>query len=651
MRFRSRWGNLAVRSFIAFGIFFSGATSTPAFATSRSWARVCAADMEVEPAKNFSASEAFDLDLHSGHTIQDIPTYLERNLSRELAQGLHREAKVTIVLGSNEELIRFLRERGATSIQLLGNPDGFHRVHRILREGGGEEYVISAVNGQDRLTHVMTLLKMGGFDLNRVILRGRLHRWTREYEEIFRKFGPPPDVAVVGFRSTFVSAFLKASPEGTHLLGKIRGDVQFRDRIKGSVTKHEMDGMDFYELTFDSGKRAWFFNNDLGDRIGDIFEALENFGDHKIQYSYFGTAGSVTEKLRVGDSVVPKLQTPGKSYAYVSPAAQSARAAHVPTPNVETREWLRNAIQTADFVEVEWAHILDKVKDISRLSPHFVISDLLVGPHAGDYTMWNKEQSERFVARALSDLRAALGSDRVVEAKSVPLVPGPVAGGANEPWYGFTHTGKGGAQKSFTLFQSEEDQWAYGESSDPESLASLESGLIDGFFRNIVTSDPHRASLQRQEKALESANSNFVFVLSRENHSPLAGFRAYDGTRKGMAFELTRRKKSLPELSDAVRDRKDGKVLVEIGRLYISAEIGPLVRPQVRNALKRAFRKYVESLPENAVIYGNPIQPAMARIYESFGMKTLPTGPDASIYQRATRDEILVHLSRLSDGV
>src|SRR5690606_13501526 len=100
------------------------------------------------------------------------------------------------------------RSLGWTIGAAVEKNEGFHRVLSAVDPNGKPGYVIQRVNGDDRVIHIQSLLKLAGAPEENVQTVGRTHSWRADYLKAFQRIGHKPDHVVYGFANTLVDTVL-----------------------------------------------------------------------------------------------------------------------------------------------------------------------------------------------------------------------------------------------------------------------------------------------------------------------------------------------------------------------------------------------------------------------------------------------------------
>jgi hypothetical protein len=147
-------------------------------------------------------------------------------------------------------------------------------------------------------------------------------------------------------------------------------------------------------VEYAGGARLWLFKDLYGCLAGDLVDGLLAHGVHNIVV--LGTAGALDPSASVGEWIAPgEILGPRGGWDPIpglTPLAavpRRGRFGSVPTPNVETADWLEHARREGvQFVDVELLPILAvaRGKPDLRLRLAYIVSDVLAGPRSADLT-------------------------------------------------------------------------------------------------------------------------------------------------------------------------------------------------------------------------------------------------------------------------
>lgn len=361
-------------------------------------------------------SEVAGMDLAGPHTIHDLGAYLADNLGEQTLRAA-RASKLPFVLcvGDGAETMARLAAAGWTIFDEVSKREGYHGVFLAKDREGRQAYLITRVNGDDRVVHLHSLLKLAGVGANRISTLGETRSWKPEYLVKFGEMGYVPDLVVYGFGTTALRAILEREriANAGALLKLYRASVARKAKFGGS----DLANFPIYILRFRNGKTAWIFQNMYGDLSLQLLEALSEHGAKK--FVYLGTAGALHSGFNVGDLVIPErvVGPDGKARALdwlekVSDVPVKGTYQRVSTPNLETREWTERSIKSGvDLIDVELGHWIEYAKrnPALELTPVLAVSDVLTGPNHRDMTKWSDEDRLRLRDTFLRVIGASLG--------------------------------------------------------------------------------------------------------------------------------------------------------------------------------------------------------------------------------------------------
>ena len=382
------------------------------------------------------SAPALELDPKAPHTLKDVPAYLADNLGEELlAAAAAGDANVLVLVGDGRQAASAAQAAGWTLLAAVSKREGYHRVHRARDQEGRPAFVVSRVNGADRVFHVETLLRLAGLPGARLRVSGKSVSWKAAYLQAFRAAGPAPDLVLYGFANTAVDVvLLRNREENQERFATMAANYDRRKRAPADG-EHDMAGMRFHILELADGKRVWIFPCLYGDLSRELLEALVEHGARSIVS--LGTAGAISGR-KVGDVLVPSelLRADGRreklDWLAPLPLPKGGAYQRVTTPNIETEVWARDAARRGvDLIEVELEHALDLLRDRPdvRLGAALVVSDVLTGKGRRDMTEWGLPELRALMPTLRKILDAALGvrgdaAWRLKAYRTAPLVSG-----------------------------------------------------------------------------------------------------------------------------------------------------------------------------------------------------------------------------------
>lgn len=371
------------------------------------------------------------LDAREPHTIHDLKAYLADNLGAETMAAAQSGVPFTIAVGEGSEVAAQLASQGWKLGEAVAKGAGFHRVHHAVTPDGKDSFLVWRVNGEDRRTHLQSLLQLAGVPSEKLTTTGASRSFKDDYKRTFAGLGQP-DLVVYGMGKTAAGAMLKTHPfRNAPILFDLvrrRGAPQVSDEASGRDT----DGLKMEVMRLKNGQTVWFLPPLYGDLSRDVLDALLEHGVKKLHF--VGTAGALNPAYRVGDvvSLGQQLDASGQLQKVELPSVpadrQNATYMRIDTPNRETRQWAQDASrQGVDLIEVELGYWLEELKrhpDV-RFTAQAVISDVLVGEHAQDMTKWTSWDSTAAHDEIVGAVESALGVTkkdfRVSSYEAVPL--------------------------------------------------------------------------------------------------------------------------------------------------------------------------------------------------------------------------------------
>ncbi|MBI3553352.1 MAG: hypothetical protein HY077_12730 [Elusimicrobia bacterium] len=373
------------------------------------------------------------------HTVKDLDAYLNDNLGAEtVRQARAGKASFLIAVGEGRDALAKAEELGWILGSRVDKREGYHRVFEALGPDGRFGYVVQRVNGDDRVLHIQSLLKLAGAPAGRVRTVGRSVSWRERYRRVFDKQGYVPDLVVYGFSNTAIDASLlrNAFQNGRHFATLTRNYFTKKAAISGGgEDADDLDGMSMQVVELKDGRRIWFLHCMFGDLARDLVGAAVDHGAKNI--SFIGSAGSLEGAARMGEVVVPaKYRRADGSEEIldrlpdIPGIARRGTYLRVPTPNVGTKAWTSAARKKGvDLIESELGYVLDelKLRPEVRLQVALVIAEATFGPDGRDMTEWGLFDLRKLMPSLDRILDAALGAsskDYVVKKLSTVALGG-----------------------------------------------------------------------------------------------------------------------------------------------------------------------------------------------------------------------------------
>lgn len=336
------------------------------------------------------------------HTVKNLRGYLKDNLGDDVMRVIGRgKAPILIGVGAGRESLERVKALGWRLGTKVEKREGYHQVWTARDPQGRKGYVIQRVNGDDRILHIQSLLKLAGVPADRVWTVGATVSWREHYREVFKKVGHVPDLVFYGFANSAIAATLVRSPvlNARHLL-TLRSAFNTKNAaIRGDAgDAHDLDGMSMQVLELADGRKVWFLHCLFGDLVKDLVGAAADHGAKNI--SYIGAAGSLEDHGRMGEVLIPEFhRKPDGSQERLARlpdipgVPRRGVYLRVPTPNVGTRAWTAAARASGvGLIESELAYVLEELKDRPdvRLQAALVISEAVFGPDGRDMTQWSR---------------------------------------------------------------------------------------------------------------------------------------------------------------------------------------------------------------------------------------------------------------------
>lgn len=422
----------------------SGDTVSPLF--EYDWKRVdrpIPADLDDAPRRPEGvdaqgyAREVASIPAWPAHTVKNLKGYLTDNLGAEtVAAAKAGTASFLITVGEGREALAAAEAKGWKIGKQIAKKEGFHRVFEARTPVGRRGFVLQRVNGEDRVLHVQSLLKLAGASARRVRTIGASVSMRERYKKAFAKLGYVPDLVVYGFANTAIDAALLRNgfKNGRHFATLRRNYAKKLAALSGGdAAADDLDGMNMQVLGLADGRKVWFLHCMFGDLARDLVGAVADHGAKNI--AFIGSAGSLDADGRMGEVVIPAvLRRPDGSeealdFLPVIPGVPRRGVyARVPTPNVGTKAWA-DATRAAgvNLIESELALVLGELRGRPgvRVQASLVVTEAVYGPDGRDMTEWNLKDLRALIPALQRILDAALGAtkdDWIVKSyTSVPL--------------------------------------------------------------------------------------------------------------------------------------------------------------------------------------------------------------------------------------
>jgi hypothetical protein len=370
------------------------------------------------------------------HTLENLQRYLIDNLGEETMREIKSgSGRFVIAQGEGRSVLSSLRMKGWQIGEAVKKAQGFHQIFPAVTDKGEKVQLVARVNGEDRVVHIQSLVKLAGLTEDRIVTTGAFTSLRDEYLKTFTSLGKPPDFVVYGLAGTAATAVLSAhpirnAPELLEMAGRKKRTGG--PESTGEGTPHDLEGLSMHVIELKDGRTMWFIPPLYGDLSKDMMEALVDGGARDIIFA--GTTGSLTSQLKVGAVVSPveRIRPDGtkeKLDWLASSHGEPCTYMRVPTPNVETEAWLSGSLDKGvDTIEVELGYWLDGMKKRPDIRFHVqnVVSDVLGGEAKSDMTRWTRWDNFKAQGDLREGLQAAFGLTeddlRISRYRSVPLL-------------------------------------------------------------------------------------------------------------------------------------------------------------------------------------------------------------------------------------
>lgn len=303
-----------------------------------------------------------------------------------------------VVFGPSRAPLSYFAPGTVASVREISNPFGAFNSAVVKLQNGTTTFLFTNINGSSRETQLLSLLKLAGISPQKIFTVGRSTPYRELYRRTFERIGHQPDLVVFGFANTALEGILEnpAVREAGRMLEQNRAYAD-RKWIKPSFDQHELQSLGVQVVETASGKKIWFIDNEYGDRAGWLMQALNDVGARRTVF--FGTAGSLNPKFKVGDLVSPAnfagVETKLQNTRVGSKLPLAGTHGDVDSPSLETLDWVaEQSRKGVDYVEVELQKVLPHVTNDSDFSAYLVISDEIHTTHVKDYTLWGEAERQ-----------------------------------------------------------------------------------------------------------------------------------------------------------------------------------------------------------------------------------------------------------------
>lgn len=294
------------------------------------------------------------------HTVKDLPRWIEDNVGRgPLGNG----RPFFIAEGDAGETAAALKAEGWTLRGEFAKETGFHKVIDATAPNGEKANLILGVNGESRVIHLQSFLKLAGIAAENVLTRRGFRSWKNEYLRAFKEIGHVPDLVVYGLTRPAMRA----------LIGDLPGLEKFWEdfNAKNAPQENDISRRPMKVITLADGRRIWFFMPLFGELAGDLMEAVLEHGAKKVLVT--SAAGSLDPAMRLGTWFDPR------DGGHLS----------MPTSNTQTLRWAEDAYRKGGrTVDMEYGPILAAFakRPDAALKMAYFVSDVMRGPERTDLT-------------------------------------------------------------------------------------------------------------------------------------------------------------------------------------------------------------------------------------------------------------------------
>ena len=338
--------------------------------------------------------ELKDLDASRPHTVKDLAKWVNDNL------GVSKGKRFFLAEGDTQEARTTLETDGWTIKEQVAKATGFHQVYDATTPNGEAVNLILGANGESRVVHLQSFLKLAGVPASDVFTRRGFRSWKPEYRAAFEALGHVPDLVVYGLTRPSMRALIG---EDAPVFGK--GFNKTPD-ARNDISRRPMKVVEL-----EDGRRIWFFMPLFGELAGDLMEAVLEHGAKNV--AVMSAAGSLDPTSNLGDWFQPR------EGSHLTMA----------TSNTQTQAWVeemtRRGVRTVDM---EHAHIAAAAAahPDARVTIDYLVSDVMTGPKRTDLTEVRigriaglVDRAGMIIARALNLKPGGLRA-RAAENKSFP---------------------------------------------------------------------------------------------------------------------------------------------------------------------------------------------------------------------------------------
>jgi hypothetical protein len=369
------------------------------------------------------------------HTVKNLKGYLTDNLGDATVANAS-SAVFLIAVGEGKTALEEAKALGWKIGQRVEKNEGFHRVFHATSPEGKPGFVVQRVNGEDRILHVQSLLKLAGAQAKNIRTIGKTRNWRNVYKQAFARLGYVPDLVVYGFANTTIDAILLQNgfKNGRHFATLQRNYKKKRTALLGE-SNSDLEGFNMQILELADGRKVWFLHCMFGDLARDLVGAVVDHGAKNI--TFIGSGGSLDPNVEFGSMLIPDslVKDDGSVEKLNLPTLGNlprfGRYKRVPTPNVGTQAWTEQARQSGvDLVESELAYVIDEVREHSdvKLNVALVVSEVASGPNHRDMTEWGYDDLRKLIPNLKKVIDSSLGAiDKALYViksyRSEPILP------------------------------------------------------------------------------------------------------------------------------------------------------------------------------------------------------------------------------------
>ncbi|MBI5246306.1 MAG: hypothetical protein HY923_03940 [Elusimicrobia bacterium] len=338
--------------------------------------------------------ELKDLDPNAPHTVKNVRKWIEENIGVE---PLSNGRAFFIAEGDTAEERSKLESEGWRIGLDYPKEVGFHRIYDATSPSEEKVNLVLGVNGQGRIVHLQSFLKLAGVKADQVMTRRGFRSWKPEYKRAFEALGKVPDLVVYGLTRPAMRALIGDGP----------GLEEFwRDfNAKSAPQDNDISRRPMKAVILADGRTVWFFMPLFGELAGDLMEAVLEYGAKNVLVT--SAAGAMDENMPLGTWFDPR------EGGHVSMA----------TSNTQTQAWLaRQQAAGNRTVDMEYGPIMKAfaAHPDAALKLAYFVSDVMAGPHRTDLTEVRigkiKGVSETALALAAEALGAKPGELKAVSA-------------------------------------------------------------------------------------------------------------------------------------------------------------------------------------------------------------------------------------------